>query len=77
MYANGLPIRFENCLLSNKANNNTSIMCSYDDFLAHFNSITYNGDVDSKCSEQFNPFPFDEEEGNQVINGYYQESFLN
>ncbi|CDW88077.1 UNKNOWN [Stylonychia lemnae] len=52
---NGIPIKLQTCLDANVQRNSGSIICQYDDFLAHIDKIKLKDDVEARCMDKFTP----------------------
>lgn len=51
----GNPLKLQTCLDANKKRGSPSPICSYQDFMTHLQSISYQGDVYKACKQPFTP----------------------
>lgn len=60
IYNNGMPLKLDTCITSNKASSMpSSPVCQFDDFIKHIEKRWYkDGDLDNSCYEKFLPYPF-------------------
>lgn len=55
MIHNGVPLKLDTCIDANNKRNSGSILCQYDDFLAHIDKIKYKDDFNKTCFDPFTP----------------------
>ena len=50
-----MPIKLQTCIDANLKRNSGSIVCQYDDFLAHIDKIKLKDDINLRCNDKFTP----------------------
>ena len=55
VYHNNTPLKFDTCLDANLKRGSRSDFCLVDDFMAHFDKIKFQGDIDKACAQNFVP----------------------
>lgn len=55
MLHNGVPMKLDTCIAANLKRGDLSPTCTYNDFRAHILKESYNGVIEDKCNEQWEP----------------------
>jgi len=53
MFYNGHPFKLDTCIDANTKRGSKSPFCQFDDFVAHYDKLKYQGDVKAACMKPY------------------------